>query len=121
MTEQAGENVLSSTVTSLHASFDATLMNDEQKELIFRRSTRVYDASSWDESTDGELSGRKHLLQQGSSQLAVLPQTGTIRKLPRRSSNPDSTPHRRAKDSQPRRRVPRPRATSVAPTANRWR
>ena len=90
MTEQAGENVLSSTVTSLHASFDATLMNDEQKELIFRRSTRVYDASSWDESTDGELSGRKHLLQQGSSQLAVLPQTGTIRKLPRRSSNPDS-------------------------------
>ena len=90
MTDQAGENGLSSTVSSLHASFDATLMNDEQKELIFRRSTRVYDASSWFESTDGELSGRKHLLQHGSTQPATIPLTGTIRKLPRRSSNPDS-------------------------------
>jgi membrane-associated tyrosine- and threonine-specific cdc2-inhibitory kinase len=112
MADQAIENAPSSAVTSLHSSFDGTLMKDEQNDSIFRRPVRVSDAStSWDEGADEERNGRKHLLQQGPVEPASMP-PGTVRKLPR-SSTPSTIENGVATPA----RISRPPPAKQTPTS----
>ena len=116
MSDQTGESKSLSAVTHLHSSFDATLFDDEQEESIFRRSNRVSDASSWEECADGEQSGRKHHLQLVSIESAPLSTPGTVRKLPRRNSNPGAT-NPALGDKTPRRHHSRPPTSKQTPSS----